>query len=293
MVEKRTLGGNIADMIIWIVLIILTLSCLFPLLNIVSISFSDNASASANIVGILPVNFTISSYAKILKESQFWRSFIISVLRVALGLLVNISLVIFTAYPLSKSSKIFYAQKVYMRIVLFAMLFSGGLIPTFMVVNSLNLTNTIWALILPGAVPIGNVILLMNAFRGAPKSLEEAAMIDGASQYKVMSKIFLPIVKPTLAAIILFTIVGHWNDYFSALVYITKSSNYPLQTYIQQLNVDVRQVTDPSKLKELAEISGRSLNSAKIVISTVPLLLIYPFMQKYFVSGIIVGSVKE
>lgn len=180
-----------------------------------------------------------------------------------------------------------------MFFVLFAMLFSGGLIPTFMVVNSLNLTNTIWALILPGAVPLGNAILLMNAFRGVPKSLEEAAMIDGASQWTILFKIFLPVVKPTLAAIVLFTIVGHWNDYFSALVYITDTANYPLQTYIQQLNVDMTEITDPSKLEQLAQISNRTLNSAKIVVSMVPLLLIYPFMQKYFVSGIVVGSVKE
>ena len=178
-------------------------------------------------------------------------------------------------------------------LILFAMLFSGGLIPTFMVVNSLKLTNTIWALILPGAVPLGNVILLMNAFRGVPKSLEEAAMIDGGSQWVILLKVFLPVVKPTLAAVTLFTIVGHWNDYFSALVYITDTANYPLQTYIQQLNVDITEVTDPDKLEQLARISSRTLNSAKIVVSTIPLLMIYPFMQKYFVSGIVVGSVKE
>ena len=177
--------------------------------------------------------------------------------------------------------------------VFFTMLFSGGLIPTFMVVNSLKLTNTIWALILPGAVPLGNVILLMNAFRGVPKSLEEAAMIDGGSQWVILLKVFLPVVKPTLAAVTLFTIVGHWNDYFSALVYITDTANYPLQTYIQQLNVDITEVTDPDKLEQLARISSRTLNSAKIVVSTIPLLMIYPFMQKYFVSGIVVGSVKE
>lgn len=293
MVEKRTLSGTIADIIIWVILILLTVSCLLPLLNMVAISFSDNASATANIVGIIPKNFNVSSYVKIMKETQFWRSFMISVIRVVLGLSINMILLILTAYPLSKSPKIFSAQKFYMRIILFAMLFSGGLIPTFMVVNSLNLTNTIWALILPGAVPIGNVILLMNAFRAVPKSLEEAAMMDGASQWSILFKVFLPVVKPTLAAVTLFTIVGHWNDYFSALVYITKTSNYPLQTYIQQLNVDVTKITNPEKLKELAEVSTRTLDSAKIVISTLPLLLIYPFMQKYFVSGIVVGSVKE
>ena len=293
MVQNKTIGGRIADIIIWIVLILLTISCLLPLLNMVAISFSDNAAASANLVGIVPKNFTVSSYIKILNETQFWRSFSISVARVVLGLAINVILLVLTAYPLSKSPNMFRAQKVYMKLVIFAMLFSGGLIPTFMVVNYLHLTNTIWALILPGAVQVGNVILLMNAFRGVPKSLEEAALLDGASQWQILFRIFIPIVKPTLAAVILFIIVGHWNDYFSALVYITDTHNYPLQTYIQQLNVDVTQITDPEKLKQLAQISTRTLNSAKIVVSTLPLLIIYPFMQKYFVSGIVVGSVKE
>ncbi|MNI75781.1 Inner membrane ABC transporter permease protein YcjP [compost metagenome] len=133
----------------------------------------------------------------------------------------------------------------------------------------------------------------MNAFRAVPKSLEEAATIDGASQWRILSTIYVPVVLPTLATVTLFTIVGHWNDYFSALVYINKTSNYPLQTYIQQLSVDVQNITDPQKLIEYSKISNRTLNAAKIVISTLPLLLIYPFMQKYFVTGIVVGSVKE
>ena len=293
MVRSKSIGSIVADICIWTVVILFTLSCLIPLLNMVAISFSDNAAASANLVGIFPVNPTISSYQKILEDTQFWRSFMISVERVVLGVSINIFLAIITAYPLSKSSKKFASQKIYMHIVIFAMLFSGGLIPIFMVVNKLNLLNTMWSLILPGAVPIGNIILLMNAFRGVPKPLEEAAELDGASQWQILFHIYLPIVKPTLAAIVLFTVVGHWNDYFSALVYITKTANYPLQTYIQQLNVDVTKVTDPEKLKQLAQVSNRTLNSAKIVISTLPLLIIYPFMQKYFVAGIVVGSVKE
>lgn len=179
MIEKRTFGGIVADIIIWIIVGALALSCLMPLMNIVAISLSDNAAVSANLVNIFPIGFNISSYQEIMGDKQFWRSFGISVLRVVLGLSVNITLLVLTAYPLSKSPKFFTGQKVYMSLILFAMLFSGGLIPTFMVVNSLKLTNTIWALILPGAVPLGNVILLMNAFRGVPKSLEEAAMIDG------------------------------------------------------------------------------------------------------------------
>nr|WP_039790050.1 carbohydrate ABC transporter permease [Paenibacillus riograndensis] len=289
----HSVKSRIADTIIWILVLAFTLSCLIPLINLVAISFSDNAAASANMVSIFPVNFTLSSYEKLVSDSQFWRSFMISVERVVLGLIVNMMLMILAAYPLSKSSKQFRAQKVYMNIVIFAMLFSGGLIPTFMVVKGLHLLDSIWALILPGAVPIANVILLMNAFRAVPKSLEEAATIDGASQWRILSTIYVPVVLPTLATVTLFTIVGHWNDYFSALVYINKTSNYPLQTYIQQLSVDVQNITDPQKLIEYSKISNRTLNAAKIVISTLPLLLIYPFMQKYFVTGIVVGSVKE
>ncbi|WP_408635397.1 carbohydrate ABC transporter permease [Paenibacillus selenitireducens] len=289
----HTVKSRVADIIIWVLLLAFTLSCLIPLVNLVAISFSDNAAASANLVSIFPVNPTFSSYEKLLSDTQFWRSFMISVERVVLGLIVNVGLMILTAYPLSKSSRQFRGQKIYMNLVIFAMLFSGGLIPTFMVVKELHLLDSIWALILPGAVPIGNVILLMNAFRAVPKSLEEAAKIDGASQWRILGRIYLPVVLPTLATVTLFTIVGHWNDYFGALVYINKAANYPLQTYIQQLSVEVQNITDPEKLMELAKISDKTLNAAKIVVSTLPLLLIYPFMQKYFVSGIVVGSVKE
>ncbi|TYA13709.1 carbohydrate ABC transporter permease [Paenibacillus faecis] len=289
----HSLKSRLSDILIWIVLLTLTLSCLIPLLNLVAISFSENAAVSANLVSIFPVQPTFSSYEKLLSDSQFWRSFMISVERVVLGLIVNMSLMILAAYPLSKSSRQFRAQKVYMNIVIVAMLFSGGLIPTFMVVKGLYLLDTIWSLILPGAVAVGNVILLMNAFRAVPSSLEEAATIDGASQWRILSTIYVPVVLPTIATVTLFTIVGHWNDYFGALVYINKTSNYPLQTYIQQLSVEAQNITDPQKLIEYAKISNRTLNAAKIVVSTLPLLLIYPFMQKYFVTGIIVGSLKE
>ncbi|WP_416367240.1 carbohydrate ABC transporter permease [Paenibacillus sanfengchensis] len=289
----HSLKSRLSDILIWIVLLTFTLSCLIPLLNLVAISFSDNAAVSANLVSIFPVQPTFSSYEKLLSDSQFWRSFMISVERVVLGLIVNMSLMILAAYPLSKSSRQFRTQKVYMNIVIVAMLFSGGLIPTFMVVKGLYLLDTIWSLILPGAVAVGNVILLMNAFRAVPSSLEEAATIDGASQWRILSTIYVPVVLPTIATVTLFTIVGHWNDYFGALVYINKTSNYPLQTYIQQLSVEAQNITDPQKLIEYAKISNRTLNAAKIVVSTLPLLLIYPFMQKYFVTGIIVGSLKE
>ena len=293
MIKSKTIGGKTADILIYLTVIFMTMCCLFPLLNMVAISFSDKAAASANMVGLVPVDFTTSAYKTLLGESQFWVSFWISIKRVFLGTIINMILTILLAYPLSKSKREFKGHDVYMYIVIFAMLFSGGMIPIYLTIKSYGLLNSIWALILPGAVPVFNVILLMNFFKGVPKSLEEAAAIDGASKLTILLKIYLPISMPALANIILFCIVNHWNDFFSGLVYMNKTSMYPLQTYIQQLSVDMSQITDPEQLKRFAQVSNKTLDAAKIVVSTIPLLIIYPFLQKYFVSGIVIGAVKE
>ena len=293
MIKSKTIGGKTADILIYLTVIFMTMCCLFPLLNMVAISFSDKAAASANMVGLVPVDFTTSAYKTLLGESQFWVSFWISIKRVFLGTIINMILTILLAYPLSKSKREFKGHDVYMYIVIFAMLFSGGMIPIYLTIKSYGLLNSIWALILPGAVPVFNVILLMNFFKGVPKSLEEAAAIDGASKLTILLKIYLPISMPALATIILFGIVNHWNDFFSGLVYMNKTSMYPLQTYIQQLSVDMSQITDPEQLKRFAQVSNKTLDAAKIVVSTIPLLIIYPFLQKYFVSGIVIGAVKE
>ena len=292
MVKKVTLGTKICQALIWLVVILMTLSCLLPLINMVAISLSSSNAVASNTVGLLPVELTFSTYEKLLNDSQFWASFWISVQRVVLGTLINMFFVITMAYPLSKSRLRFPAREIYIKIVIFAMLFSGGVIPLFMVVSKLNMINTIWALVLPGAVPVFNVILMVNFFKGVPVSLDEAASIDGASPLTVLVKIYLPVSLPALATVALFSIVNHWNDYFSGLLYMNKASLYPLQTYIQQLTVDITQVTDAEQLKQLATMSNRAFNATKIVVSTIPLLLIYPFLQKYFVSGIVVGSVK-
>ena len=293
MIKSKTIGGKTADILIYLTVIFMTMCCLFPLLNMVAISFSDKAAASANMVGLVPVDFTTSAYKTLLGESQFWVSFWISIKRVFLGTIINMILTILLAYPLSKSKREFKGHDVYMYIVIFAMLFSGGMIPIYLTIKSYGLLNSIWALILPGAVPVFNVILLMNFFKGVPKSLEEAAAIDGASKLTILLKIYLPISMPALATIILFCIVNHWNDFFSGLVYMNKTSMYPLQTYIQQLSVDMSQITDPEQLKRFAQVSNKTLDAAKIVVSTITLLIIYPFLQKYFVSGIVIGAVKE
>ncbi len=293
MIQKKSFGAYTAKVLIWMIVILMTLSCLLPLINMIAISLSGSSAVAANQVGLLPVDFTLTTYNKLLKDSQFWASFWISVQRVVLGTLINMFFVITMAYPLSKSKFRFPAREVYIKFVIFAMLFSGGIIPLYMVVSGLKLTDTIWALVLPGAVPVFNVILMINFFKSVPESLDEAARIDGASPLTILVKIYLPVSLPALATVALFSIVGHWNDYFSGLLYMNKASLYPLQTYIQQLTVDITQVTDAEQLKQLSQMSNRAFNATKIVVSTIPLLVIYPFLQKYFVSGIVIGAVKE
>ena len=293
MIQKKSFGAYTAKVIIWLVVILMTLSCLLPLINMIAISLSGSDAVASNQVGLLPVDFTLTTYSKLLNDGQFWASFWISVQRVMLGTLINMFFVITMAYPLSKSKLRFPAREIYIKFVIFAMLFSGGIIPLYMVVSGLKLTDTIWALVLPGAVPVFNVILMINFFKSVPGSLDEAARIDGASPLTILVKIYLPVSLPALATVALFSIVGHWNDYFSGLLYMNKASLYPLQTYIQQLTVDITQVTDAEQLKQLSQMSNRASNATKIVVSTIPLLVIYPFLQKYFVSGIVIGAVKE
>lgn len=285
--------NKLMDTVVWLIVILMTLCCLLPLLNTLAISFSNNSAVNANQVGILPVGFTLSSYKKLLEDNQFWRSAWISVLRVVLGTGLNMLMMILLAYPLSKSKNRFASRDIYMKLVIFAMLFNGGLIPGYIIVSKLHLLNTIWALVLPGAVPVFNVILLMNFMKGLPEALEEAAVIDGASEWTILTRVVLPISKPGLATVALFCIVNHWNDYFQGLIYMRTPSKYPLQTYIQQLTIDVSEITDPQQLIYFMTISTRTLNAAKIVVATVPLLVIYPFLQRYFVTGIVIGAVKE
>ncbi|MBO0589050.1 carbohydrate ABC transporter permease [Sporosarcina sp. E16_8] len=297
MVQNKSFSGRLGKFAIYTFVLISGLVCLLPLCNIVAISFSSSEAVAANAVGLVPINFTTDAYSMIVEDKQFWRSFGISVQRVILSLIVNMIIIVLMAYPLSKSKRQFKGRNIYMNLIIFAMLFNGGMIPTYLVVKNLGLLNTIWSLVLPGAVQVFSIILIMNFFIGVPKSLEEAALMDGANPFQVLMKVYIPISLPALATVALFSIVGNWNDFFSGLIYMTKVSNYPLMTYIQSLSINIQELlkagANASVLENVAAVSNRNLNAAKIVISTIPLLLIYPMLQKYFITGIVVGSVKE
>ncbi|WP_139904790.1 carbohydrate ABC transporter permease [Clostridium thermarum] len=297
MIENKNFKSRLRVATIYTIVALLGLACLLPLWNIVAISFSGSSAVTANKVGLKPVDFTLAAYTKILEDKQFWRSFLISVERVFLALAINMVLIVLMAYPLTKNKQEFRSRNIYMNLLIFAMLFNGGMIPTYILVKDLGLLNSIWALILPGALPIFNVILLMNFFLGIPKSLEEAAIIDGAGPFQVLVRVLVPCAKPCLATIALFSIVGSWNDFFSGLIYIQKPVNYPIMTYIQSLTVDIQAMLksglSSSSLGNLTELSNKNLNAAKIVVAVIPLMMIYPVLQKYLITGIVMGSVKE
>jgi len=285
------------DVMVWSILCFASFSCLLPMLNAMAISFSDKTNAALGNVYIWPKNFNLSSYKHILEEQQFFRSFYNSVLRVSLGGILNVSLCIIMAFPLSRSRHFFRARDIYIWIVVFTMLFNGGLVPTYLVLKNLGLIDTIWVLVLPGAVPVFSVILLMNFFKGIPHALEEAAVMDGADPLYILLKIFIPLSKASVATITLFSIVGHWNAFFDGKIYINTPAKMPLQSYIQSLivQVDFARLSSMTKEQVLEQLerSNLTFNSAKVMVSMIPILLIYPFLQKYFVTGIVMGAVKE
>lgn len=294
MVKSRSVGDVAITVISYLIVTAMALACILPILHTVSVSLSQKSAAEANLVHFWPVGFNLSSYRKILEDAQFFVSFRNSVVRVLLGGAINMVLTILMAYPLSKTKQAFPHRNFYMWLLVFCMLFSGGLVPTYLLISSLNLMNTIWALVLPGAVPIFNVIILMNFFRGLPAEIDEAARIDGANPWQILGRIFIPLAVPSIATVTLFSIVGHWNAFFDGLIYINQSSKLPLQTYIQQLMVQITNMNNMTadQIAKISEISSRTFNAAKVFVTMIPVLCIYPFLQKYFVNGLVMGSVK-
>lgn len=289
---------NVVDAIIITFLMILTLTCLIPILNTLAMSFSDKTSAALGQVTFYPVNFTTAAYVEMFQDNRFFTAFGVSVLRVLLGTTINLVLSIMMAYPLSKKTSEFRFRNVYMWILVFTMMFNGGLVPTFLVVNQMHLIDTIWALVLPCAVNVFNTIILMNFYKeGIPNALEEAARVDGAGPWTILLRVIIPLAKPSIATIALFSVVFHWNSFFDGKIYINSPLNQPLQTYIQSLTVQVSPQTlanmTPDEIIRKMEVSSITFNSAKAFVSMIPILAIYPFLQKYFVTGIVMGAVKE
>ena len=279
MLRYKTLENRIFDFVVTVLLVLLGLLCLLPLLHVLALSFSSKNAAVAGRVGFWPVEFTLASYEYLLKDSRFFQAFFVSVKRVILGGGLNLLCTVLMAYPLSLEKDEFPSRDRYMWFTIFCMLFGASLVPWYFVIKGTGLLNSIWALVIPSAVPVYNVILLMNFFRNQPKAIKESAKIDGINQIQMMSLICVPLAKPAIATVTLFSIVGHWNNFFDGMLLINTPSKVPLQTYIQSLVINMSDTSKLSTEQLINMMSQRTFNSAKIVIATVPILIIYPFMQ--------------
>ena len=279
--------------LIYVILGILGLSCILPFIHLIALSFSGSTPVKQGIVTLYPIQFNVDAYKYALDHPSFMRAFGISVLRTVVGVSFSLFMLVLTAYPLSKSSEASPLNPLFKVLMIIAMLTGGGLIPMYLVMSWIKLTNTFWALVIPGCLSLWNCFMVMNFFRGVPGELEEAAIVDGANSFQVMVKIYIPLSVPVIASMALFTGVGHWNDWFSGMLYIARSQDYPLQTYLRQV------ITTPdfstlsvAELQKYAQITAKNNQAAQIVIATFPIMCIYPFLQKYFMTGLTLGGVK-
>lgn len=296
MVRYKNLGSTVFDFVVTALLALFGLLCLLPLLHVLALSFSSKNAALAGRVAFLPVDFTITPYKMLLSDARFGAAFWVSARRVLLGGIINLVLTVLMAFPLSLETDVFPSRNRYMWFMVFTMLFSGSLVPWYFVIRNTGLLDSIWALVLPGAVPVYNTILLMNFFRNQPKAIKESAQIDGVNPFQMMIRICVPLALPAIASVTLFSVVNHWNTFFDGLLLINTPQKVPLQTYIYTLsntNIDISSSTSltPEEIEALTSL--RTFNAAKVTIATVPILLIYPFMQRFVVTGITLGSVKE
>ncbi len=275
--------------------------CLAPFLNLLALSLSEQRPAIAGEVGFIPlldngkVGINLNAYEYLLQRKEFFNAFMISVARVVLGTVIAVLVELLAAYPLAKHGEKISGRKFYVVFYTVTMFFSGGLIPTYLVINSLGIDDTIWCLVLPTAANAWNMVLFINFFKQVPKDLEEYAFLEGAGPGRVLFQIVLPVSLPALATVALFTAVTHWNSWFDGYLYMS-SAKYPLQSYIYSM---INQLTslsknpDPNIQALIKNLPGKTIRSAQIFIAMVPIMLVYPFAQKFFVKGLVMGSVKE
>lgn len=281
------------DVIVYLIAAVIIMIVLYPLLFVVSASFSDPARVLSGEVWLLPKGPTIEAYNNILHNDQIWIGYRNSILYTVVGTLINITMTLLAAYPLSRPD--LPGRKGLMLIITLTMFFSGGLIPSYLLVKSLGMVDTMWALIIPGAISTYNLIVMRTYFQSSiPWELQEAAHIDGCSNWRLLVSIILPLSKPILAVMVLFYAVGHWNAFFNALIYIRSEHLYPLQLILREIlmisqsaGVDGGNVGMEEKI-----LLSESIKYAVIIVSSLPVLVMYPFVQRHFVKGVMIGSIK-
>lgn len=284
-----------AEFVIKVALGIVAIVSLFPFYQTLLLSFSREGDKFSQAVFLFPVHFDVSAYTYLLKEGKVLSGLINTMIVTVLGTAVSMGISIPAAYALSKKNM--PGRNIFMNLIVFTMFFSGGLVPFFLTVKSLRLMDNILVMIIPVAVNTFNLILLKNYFKDLPKGLEESAKIDGASDFRILWKIVLPISKPIVAAISLFYAVDRWNEWYNAMLFINDTKKFPLQLVlrnaIMNMSTMFKSTTAAEKAAQMGNAYTESVKNAIIIIAAVPIIMVYPFVQKYFASGIMIGSIKE
>lgn len=289
---RKSAGEHIFDTANVIFLILFCVSVIIPVLHVVAASLSSTNALIHAQVKLWPVDLNVDNYAAVMSNQSFWRSFGITVFVVVVGTIVNLALTVLTAYPLSK--RYLRGRQFVLILFVFTMIFYAPMIPTYLVVKELGLVNTVWAMIIPVALSAFNMLICLTFFRGLPEELFEAARVDGMNEYRTVWAIAVPLSKPIMFTLMLFYAVGHWNNYSTALMYITKQNLKPLQLYLYGIiaKSDVNEMLS-SVVEATTDLSPQGLQMAVIIVATVPIILIYPFIQKHFIKGALIGSIKE
>lgn len=275
-----------------VILIIITMVlCLAPFIHIIAISLSSNRAIGSGEVSFFPKELSFEAYTKVFADGSMIRSLIYTIWLTVLSTVLSMVMTIAAAYPLAKSN--LKGRKWFMLVIVVTMFFSGGIIPEYILIKNLHLLDSTWGLILPGLISPFYMIILITFFRGIPESLEEAAGIDGSSHFGTLMRIILPLSLPVMATLSLFYAVGRWNGFQDAIMYITKPELYPLQLKLYQM-IQQNQITELMQTEGIGavQVLPESLKAASVIFSTLPILLVYPWLQRYFISGVMVGAVK-
>lgn len=281
------------DVVLTICMVAVSILILLPLLHVIASSLSDPEAVYTGKVGLWPVRFSLKSYKIVFAEENIWIGYKNTILYTLLGTVISLTLQMLTAYPLSRRDLEF--RKFFMVLFSLTMFISGGMIPTYIVVKSLGMLNTLWAIIIPGCMGVFNIIIIRTFINTSiPWELQEAAMIDGCGNFRMFLTLILPLSKPILAVMCLYAIVGNWNSYFNALIYVQDVSKQPLQLVLRKILVssDAGSIGSGTIGSSEAGLMSESLKFSTIIVSTLPILLIYPFFEKYFEKGMIMGSLK-
>lgn len=293
MVQYRTLGDRVFNLFNALLMLGVIFLCLFPIIHLIAISFSSKFPVVANMVTFWPIGFTTDSYELVTADSGLWVAYRNTIYYAVLGTIIQLTVVTMAAYPLSKPR--LKARSAVTFFFVFTILFSGGLIPTYIIVDAVGLRNTVWALVLPNALSVWHLLIMRTYFQGLPDELEDAATVDGLGNLGILLRIYVPLAVPVYAAFVVFFAVAHWNAYFWPLIFLDEQSRYPLQVILREIiianNMADLNIQYGGRFQNM-EILSETVKAATVIFVIGPILLVYPLMQRYFVKGMMLGSIK-